>query len=57
MTLSVTNSRPPLDARARRNHRIAVWWGVLVAIGFPLGLVFVLVPLWLVGGLVYAILS
>ena len=35
--MSVTNSRPPLDARARRNHRIAVWCGVLVAIGFPLG--------------------
>lgn len=35
--MSTPNSRTPLDARARRNHRIAVWFGVLVAIGFPLG--------------------
>lgn len=35
--MSVPNSGPPLDAHARRNHRIAVWCGVLVAIGFPLG--------------------
>ena len=35
--MSTPDSRTPLDARARGNHRIAVWLGVLVAIGLPLG--------------------
>lgn len=35
--MSSPDSTAPLDARARRHHRIAVWCGVLVAIGVPLG--------------------
>jgi MFS family permease len=34
--VSTQHSTPPLDARARRNHRIAVWCGMLF-LGIPLG--------------------
>ena len=34
--MSTHNSIPPLDARARSSHRIAVWCGMLF-LGIPLG--------------------
>lgn len=34
--MNTTYTRPPLDARASRNHRIAVWCGMLF-LGIPLG--------------------
>ena len=35
--MSTSDSRIPLDSRARLNHRIAVWCGTLFTIGLPLG--------------------
>ncbi len=35
--MNTAASTIPLDARARLNHRIAVWCGAIVALGLPLG--------------------